>query len=104
MAVTQVRAREVLDCRGLPTVRVEVTLADGATGGADVPSGRSTGSHEAAELRDGGARYRGFGVRQAVGNVTGALAKAITGMPADRQREIDGALVCADGTPAKSAL
>jgi enolase len=103
-AVTQVRGREVLDCRGLPTVHVEVTLADGATGGADVPAGRSTGSHEAAELRDGGARYRGYGVRQAVANVTGVLAQAITGMPADRQREIDQALVAADGTPAKSAV
>ena len=103
-AIETVRAREVLDCRGLPTVQVEVVLADGAAGRADVPSGRSTGVHEAAELRDGGPRYRGYGVRQAVGNVIGILGPAITGMVADRQREIDAALIAADGTPGKSAL
>ena len=68
-------AREVLDCRGLPTVQVDLELDGGVTGTADVPSGRSTGSNEACELRDGGDRFGGFGVRGAVGNVTGEIAR-----------------------------
>ena len=103
-AIRDVRAREVLDCRGLPTVQVDVILNDGSTGRADVPSGRSTGAHEAVELRDGESRYRGYGVRRAVANVTGVLGPAVTGLRADRQRAVDAALISADGTPDKSAL
>ena len=66
LSIAHIAAREVLDCRGLPTVQVDLTLSDGTVGIADVPSGRSTGSHEATELRDGGSRFGGFGVRGAV--------------------------------------
>jgi len=103
-AIREVHAREVLDCRGLPTVQVDVILEDGSLGRADVPSGRSTGSHEAFELRDGGSRYRGYGVRRAVANVTDIIGPSVTGRPADRQRELDAILVGLDGTPGKSAL
>jgi len=103
-AIREVRAREIIDCRGLPTVQVDVLLEDGSTGRADVPSGRSTGAHEAFELRDGGSRYRGLGVSRAVSNVTGVIGPAITGKLADRQRELDAALITLDGTPGKSAL
>jgi enolase 1/2/3 len=103
-AIREVHAREVLDCRGLPTVQVDVILEDGSLGRADVPSGRSTGSHEAFELRDGGSRYRGYGVRRAVANVTDIIGPAVTGRSADRQRALDAILVGLDGTPAKSAL
>ena len=71
--IESIRAREVLDCRGLPTVQVDVELEGGVIGTADVPSGRSTGSNEACELRDGGERFGGFGVRDAVANVTGEI-------------------------------
>jgi len=94
----------VLDCRGLPAVQVDVILEDGSLGRADVPSGRSTGSHEAFELRDGGSRYRGYGVRRAVANVNDTIGPSVTGRRADRQRELDAILVDLDGTPAKSAL
>ena len=103
-AIREVHAREVLDCRGLPTVQVDVILEDGSLGRADVPSGRSTGSHEAFELRDGGSRYRGYGVQRAVANVTDIIGPSVTGRPADRQRELDAILVGLDGTPAKSVL
>jgi enolase len=103
-SISEVRAREVLDCRGLPTVQVDVTLADGSLGRADVPSGRSTGAYEARELRDGGKRYGGYGVRQAVTNVVDVLGPGVIGLPADRQRELDAALIALDGTPDKSAL
>jgi enolase len=103
-SITAVRAREVLDCRGLPTVQVDVTLADGSLGRADVPSGRSTGAYEARELRDGGKRYGGYGVRQAVANVVDVLGPGVAGLRADRQRELDAALIALDGTPDKSAL
>jgi enolase len=102
--ISAVRAREVLDCRGLPTVQVDVVLADGSAGRADVPAGRSTGAHEAKEIRDGGSRYGGFGVRRAVANVTDILGPAVLGLAADQQRQLDGALVELDGTPDKSAL
>jgi enolase len=101
-SIREVRAREVLDCRGLPTVQVDVHLADGSLGRADVPSGRSTGAYEAKELRDGGKRYGGFGVQQAVKNVVDVLGPGVTGHPADRQRELDAALIALDGTPDKS--
>ncbi len=102
--IREIRAREIIDCRGLPTVQVDVLLEDGSAGRADVPSGRSTGTHEAFELRDGGSRYRGFGVRRAVANVADVIAPVLTGLPADHQRELDAALVALDGTPDKSAL
>jgi enolase len=102
--IRAVRAREVLDCRGLPTVQAEIQLADGSVGRADVPAGRSTGAHEAKEIRDGGSRYGGYGVRRAVANVTDVIGPAIIGRPADRQRQLDGLLVELDGTPDKSAL
>jgi enolase len=79
--VTDLSAREVLDCRGLPTVQVDLTLDDGTVATADVPSGRSTGSNEAAELRDGGSRFGGFGVLGAVGAVNGELREALVGQP-----------------------
>jgi len=85
-------------------VQVDVILDDGSLGRADVPSGRSTGSHEAFELRDGGSRYRGYGVRRAVANVNEIIAPAVAGRPADRQRELDAVLVELDGTPGKSKL
>jgi enolase len=103
-AIREVRAREVLDCRGLPTVQVDVVLADGSLGRADVPSGRSTGAYEARELRDGGTRYGGYGVRGAVANVVDVLGPGVAGWAADRQRELDLRLIELDGTPDKSAL
>jgi len=102
--VAAVRAREVLDCRGLPTVQVDVVLEGGVTGTADVPSGRSTGSNEACELRDGGDRFGGFGVREAVGNVSGEIAAALIGAPLGDQRTLDRTLIALDGTDDKSRL
>ena len=104
VSISSIRAREVLDCRGLPTVQVDVVVGDGILGRADVPAGRSTGTHEAHELRDGGARFGGFGVRQAVANVNDRIAPALVGQPAAPQRELDAALIELDGTPDKSAL
>ena len=88
-AITAVAAREVLDCRGLPTVQVDLGLEDGTVATADVPSGRSTGSLEAAELRDGGGRFGGFGVRGAVANVNGEIREALVGAPLPPQRDLD---------------
>ncbi len=102
--IRAVRAREIIDCRGLPTVQVDVVLADGSMGRADVPTGRSTGSHEACEIRDGGPRYGGHGVRRAVTNVSDVIGPAILGRPADRQRDIDRLLVEIDGTDDRSSL
>lgn len=96
--------REVLDSRGNPTVEVEVHLTSGATGRAIVPAGASTGALEAVELRDGGERYRGRGVRQAVAHVTGEIAAALVGRDAADQRGVDGTLVELDGTDNKSRL
>jgi len=104
-SIASVRAREVLDSRGNPTVEVEVTLASGAQGLAKVPSGASTGIHEALELRDGDrSRYGGKGVLKAVANVHEAIAPRIAGMAADDQEDIDRALIELDGTPNKSRL
>jgi enolase len=98
-------AREILDSRGNPTVEVEVMLEDGAWGRAAVPSGASTGMHEALELRDGDkARYGGKGVTQAVENVNGELADALLGEDATDQAAIDGLMIELDGTPTKSRL
>ncbi|HVJ69649.1 MAG TPA: phosphopyruvate hydratase, partial [Caulifigura sp.] len=103
--VSAIHAREVFDSRGRPTVEVEVHCAGGASGRAIVPSGASTGRHEALELRDGDtSRLGGLGVRKAVRNVNGVIADAIKGMdPADQQR-IDERLIELDGTPNKSRL
>ena len=99
-----VTGREVLDSRGNPTVEVEVTLSSGATGRAAVPSGASTGEHEAVELRDGGDRYLGKGVLTAVANVNGAIADAITDLDGLDQRLVDQVLRDLDGTDNKSRL
>jgi enolase len=103
--IAQVRGREILDSRGNPTVEVDVILADGTLGRAAVPSGASTGIHEAVELRDGDKRrYGGKGVTHAVANVNGALAKVAIGRDASDQVALDRALIAADGTPNKGKL
>ena len=102
--ISHVAAREVLDSRGNPTVEVDVTLASGATGRAIVPSGASTGAHEATELRDGGTRFKGKGVLNAVANVNGEISTALVGSDASNQSAIDNALCELDGTPNKSRL
>jgi enolase len=99
VTITSLKAREILDSRGNPTVEVEVTLSSGATGRAAVPSGASTGAREALELRDGDKkRYNGKGVRTAVAHVNGEIAAALKGTPAD-QRAIDRKMIALDGTP-----
>ena len=102
--IEQVGAREILDSRGNPTVEVEVALADGTFARAAVPSGASTGEHEAVEVRDGGDRYSGKGVKTAVRAVLDEIAPAVIGLNADDQRLVDQALVDLDGTPDKSRL
>ena len=102
--IKHVVGREVLDSRGNPTVEVEVTLQSGARGRAIVPSGASTGEHEAVELRDGGTRYLGKGVQKAVGNVNGQIAAALVGADASSQQAIDELMLSLDGTPNKSNL
>ncbi|MFS0212610.1 phosphopyruvate hydratase [Corynebacterium striatum] len=102
--IIYVFAREILDSRGNPTVEAEVFLDDGAHGVAGVPSGASTGVHEAHELRDGGERYLGKGVLKAVENVNEEIADEIAGFEADDQRLIDQALIALDGTENKSRL
>jgi enolase len=105
MNIDKVIAREVLDSRGNPTVEAEVHLDSGATGRAIVPSGASTGTHEALELRDGDKnRYLGKGVQKAVANVNDVLGKAIVGLDASNQSGIDAALMDTDGTPNKGKL
>ncbi len=104
-AIATVRAREILDSRGSPTVEVEVTLTSGAFGRAAVPSGASTGKREAVELRDGDPRrFSGKGVLRAVRNVSEVIAPAVTGLDASDQAGVDRALLALDGTPDKSAL
>ncbi|HEY2563916.1 MAG TPA: phosphopyruvate hydratase [Acidimicrobiales bacterium] len=103
-SIEQVIGREVLDSRGNPTVEVEVVLDSGAVGRAIVPSGASTGSFEAVEMRDGGSRYGGKGVTRAVDNVNGEIAEILDGFDVLDQRSIDFALIDADGTPNKSRL
>ncbi|MBB1041851.1 MULTISPECIES: phosphopyruvate hydratase [Dietzia] len=100
--IEQVGAREILDSRGNPTVEVEVLLDDGSFGRAAVPSGASTGAHEAVELRDSDDRYLGKGVTKAVEAVLDVLAPAVIGIPAEEQRLVDEALLDADGTDNKS--
>jgi enolase len=104
-AITDIIGREILDSRGNPTVEVDVILEDGSRGRAGVPSGASTGAHEAVELRDGDkARYGGKGVRKAVDAVTGEIYDALGGMDAEAQTKIDETLIALDGTPNKARL
>ena len=102
--IKKVHGREVLDSRGNPTVEVEVTLDSGAFGRAIVPSGASTGEHEAVELRDGGKRYLGKGVQNAVKNVNTEIASTIIGLDAADQKSLDHKLIALDGTENKSRL
>ena len=102
--IFHVFAREIMDSRGNPTVEAEVHLEDGSMGKAGVPSGASTGVHEAHELRDGGSRYLGKGVLNAVNNVNEEIADALVGLEADDQRAIDRTMIELDGTPNKSRL
>jgi len=103
-AIVDIVGREILDSRGNPTVEVDVALEDGSRGRAAVPSGASTGAHEAIELRDGGDRYLGKGVRKAVETVNGEIFEAIGGMDAEQQVKIDHTLIALDGTPHKGRL
>ena len=104
VAIDTIRAREILDSRGNPTVEVEVILEDGAFGRAAVPSGASTGTHEAIELRDNDERYMGKGVRQAIANIREHIAPALEGVDATNQREVDEILISLDDTENKSRL
>src|SRR5262245_1211433 len=103
-AIADVHARQILDSRGNPTVEVDVRLDSGALGRAAVPSGASTGVHEAVELRDGGAEYGGKGVTRAVANVEGEIAGAVRGRDAADQEGLDRLLVQLDGTENKGRL
>ena len=104
-AIIDIHGREILDSRGNPTVEVDVLLEDGSFGRAAVPSGASTGAHEAVELRDGDkARYLGKGVTKAVAAVNGEIAEALIGMEAEDQRDLDIAMIDLDGTPNKGRL
>src|SRR6266550_575232 len=103
-AIADVRARQILDSRGNPTVEVDVLLESGAVGRAAVPSGASTGVHEAVELRDGGPAYGGKGVTQAVANAQGEIRDAVLGMEATEQDALDRRLIELDGTPNKGRL
>ncbi|MDA8203565.1 MAG: phosphopyruvate hydratase, partial [Chloroflexi bacterium] len=104
-AIASVHAREILDSRGNPTVEVDVELEDGVGGRAGVPSGASTGSHEAIELRDGDKRrFGGKGVTKAVANVNDQIAPAVVGMDAEDQAGLDAAMIEMDGTPNKARL
>ena len=102
--IVDIVGREILDSRGNPTVEVDVLLEDGSFGRAAVPSGASTGAHEAVELRDGGSRYLGKGVLGAVGAVNGPILEAIAGLNAENQIHVDKAIIELDGTPNKSKL
>ncbi len=103
-AIIDIVGREILDSRGNPTVEVDVVLEDGSTGRAAVPSGASTGAHEAVELRDGGTRFLGKGVERAVEAVNGEIFEALSGMEAEAQIHIDQTMIELDGTPNKSRL
>jgi enolase len=102
--IEQIRARQVFDSRGNPTVEVDVALRSGAAGRAAVPSGASTGEFEAFELRDGGDAFGGKGVSRAVGNVNGEIAAAVAGLDAQDQARLDRAMIDLDGTPNKARL
>src|ERR1700735_1436794 len=103
--IKSVHGREILDSRGNPTVEADVGLEGGVRGRAAVPSGASTGEHEALELRDGDkSRYGGKGVLKAVGNINGAIAGAVVGFDAADQKGLDGKMIELDGTPTKGKL
>ena len=104
-AIVDIHARQILDSRGNPTVEVEVLLEDGSFGRAAVPSGASTGAHEAVELRDGDmTRYGGKGVTKAVDAVNGEIFDAVAGIDAEDQADLDALMIELDGTPNKSRL
>jgi enolase len=104
-SIVKIVGREILDSRGNPTVEAEISLDDGSMGRAAVPSGASTGEHEAVELRDGDkSRYLGKGTRNAVANINGEIHEALNGRDASRQYEIDAAMISLDGTPNKGRL
>src|SRR6202035_5089105 len=104
-AIVDIIGREILDSRGNPTVEVDVVLEDGSMGRAAVPSGASTGAHEAVELRDGDkSRYLGKGVQKAVAAVNGEIFEALSDMEAEQQVQIDQTMIGLDGTPNKSRL
>ena len=104
-AIVDIIGREILDSRGNPTVEVDVVLEDGSMGRAAVPSGASTGAHEAVELRDGDkARYLGKGVQKAIEAVNGEIFDAVGGMDAEQQAQIDQTMIGLDGTPNKKRL
>ena len=104
MKISGVWARQILDSRGNPTVEADVTLENGVMGRAAVPSGASTGSREAIELRDGGSEWGGLGVMRAVENIRGEIADAVTGLDASDQAELDRIMIDLDGTPNKGRL
>ena len=103
-AILDIHARQIVDSRGHPTVEVDVLLEDGSFGRAAVPSGASTGAHEAVELRDGGSAWHGKGVGKAVDAVNGEIADALNGLDAEDQGEVDGVMIDLDGTPNKARL
>jgi len=104
-AITAIRGRQILDSRGNPTVEVDVTLEDGSMGRAAVPSGASTGAHEAVELRDGDkSRWGGKGVERAVESVNGPIAETLVGHDAEDQGELDSSMIALDGTENKGGL
>lgn len=103
--IATIRAHEILDSRGNPTVRVHLTLVDGSTVSSSVPSGASTGEHEAVEIRDGDkSRYGGKGVLKAIANINDVIAPRLIGLDPARQAEIDAMLLALDGTPSKARL
>ncbi len=104
MEIKSIHARQIIDSRGNPTVEADVVLSDGTLGRAAVPSGASTGSNEAVELRDGEAAFGGKSVMKAVANVNGPIAEALVGKDASDQRAIDDAMIELDGTPNKGKL
>ena len=103
-SISYIFAREILDSRGNPTIEVDILLSSGAFGRAAVPSGASTGTREALELRDGDERYLGKGVRTAVKNVNDVIGPELLGMDADEHGEVDRAMIALDGTPNKGKL
>ena len=105
VVISKVKAREILDSRGNPTIEVDALLSDGTLGRAAVPSGASTGEHEALELRDGDkARYGGKGVLKAVANVNDVIGPEVKGMDPFKQKELDRFMIGLDGTPTKCKL
>ncbi len=102
--INKIKARQILDCRGWPTVEAEVITEGGVIGRADVPVGRSRGEAEAYEMRDGGKRYAGRGVLKAVGNIKEKIAPALMGMDVREQQKLDAAMIELDGSENKSNL